>query len=98
MGEPDFALVEGPWRGRMGPVQSWALGFDAGWRLREVPLAPGGRRFILRPNEWREEWFGSAPLPKSVMIARLRRDLGLGPDVTDDCVEAAGIAGGWAKR
>jgi hypothetical protein len=94
----DFAVVEGPWtRGnKMGRVHMWGLGFDAAWRLATVNA---DRKFILRPDEWRAEW-GELLLgkPKSVIVARLRRELGLGPDVTDDCVEAAGIAGGWARR
>lgn len=93
--EYDFAIVEGPWRGPMGGVAMWGLGFDAAWRLCE---ANAKRKFILRPKEWRGEW-GLDGKPKSVIIARLRRDLGMTVEAaTDDMVEAAGIAGGWAKR
>lgn len=93
----DHAVVEGPWaHGPMGKVAMWGLGFDAAWRLATVNAE---RKFILRPDEWRAEW-GDLLLgkPKSVIVARLRRELGLGPNVTDDCVEAAGIAGAWARR
>lgn len=91
----DHAVVEGPWRGPMGGIAMWGLGFDASWRLCEV-LAT--RKFILCPKEWRTEW-GLDGKPKSVIVARLRRDLKLqGEGWTDDMVEAAGLAGGWARR
>lgn len=90
----DQAVVEGPWRGPMGGIAMWGLGFDAAWRLCGVSAT---RKFILRPAEWRAEW-GWGSKPKSVIVARLRRDLGLPTEATDDQVEACGIAGGWARR
>lgn len=92
----DHAVAEGPWpHGPMGKVAMWSLGFDCAWRLASVSAQ---RKFILRPDEWRAEW-DLVGKPKSVIVNRLRRDLGLpGAEITDDMVEAAGIAGAWAKR
>lgn len=101
----DHAVVEGPWsrQNKMGRLQMWGLGFDAAWRLREAPAA---RKFVLRPDEWRQEygWVGRS---KAVIVGRLRRDLDIVPTDaavdsrrrgTADEVEAAGIAGAWALR
>jgi hypothetical protein len=101
----DFAVVEGPWsrQNKMGKLQMWGLGFDASWRLCEAPAA---RKFVQRPDEWRAEW-GWVGKAKPVIINRLRRDLDIVPTDaaidtirrgTDDEVEAAGIAGAWARR
>lgn len=100
----DHFVVEGPWaHGPMGKVQMWSLGFAAAELLFAAPAA---RKFVQRPDEWRSE-LGLKGKPKSVIVKRLRRDLDIVPTDaavdshrrgTDDEVEAAGIAGAWARR
>lgn len=94
-----WAVVEGPWIGRMGKLQMWGLGADAGWRLRGVSAM---NHAILRPKDWRSEWGYGAGLPKDVIVARLRRDLERSGRYeagwTDDVVEACGIAIAFARK
>ncbi len=93
----DAVAVEGQWtsgRGggrRIGVMSMAALAFDAGLRLG---LVPAQRRFKLPPKVWRDVlWTGGGALPKSVVVARLRRDVpGVDAAWTDDVVEACGIA------
>lgn len=109
----DAAAVEGPWPGKMGKVQMWSLGFTA---ARAILAVKAERKFILTPKVWRAQWpclVGGGPwdqlpqparavlpLPKDVIVGRLRRDIvrlgfASGEAVsawTDDMVEAGGIA------
>lgn len=100
----DAVAVEGQWvaaRGsgrRIGAKAMASLAFDAGLRLGLVDAAV---RYRLPPNVWRDAlWPNGGALPKSVVVARLRRDLaaaGYHVDGTDDVVEACGIAFALAR-
>lgn len=96
----EACAVEGQWsaaRGgrRIGVMSMAALAFDAGLRLG---LVPAQRRFKLPPKVWRDAlWPSGGALPKSVVVARLRRDLSAPAAWTDDVVEACGIAHALAR-
>jgi hypothetical protein len=94
-GPVDAAAVEGQWfGGPMGAQRTATLAFDAGYRLASV-VAP--LKYRIPPQAWRKVLWptNGGSLPKAVVVARLRRLLGLdGPEPrgTDDEIEAAGIA------
>lgn len=90
----DIAVVESGWcHGKMGKVQMWGLGLDAGWRLCS---ALAHTKYTIAPKAWRAALGGlPANAPKAVIVARLRVLRYRVYDTTawtDDVVEACGVA------
>jgi hypothetical protein len=94
----DVVVVESGWpHGPMGKVQMWGLGFRACMQLLSAPLTANGARHTIKPKAWRAALGGlPANAPKAVIVARLRqiryRDVPGIADVSDDIIEARGIA------
>ncbi len=79
------------------------LAFAAGWMLGEWPNPPEqeAARIVLPVHVWKGAVFPGFLPPKAVYLANLRDLFGsaLRPDVTDDEIDAAGIAlAAWKLR
>jgi hypothetical protein len=88
-------VTEDVWFGGKGtPATISKLAFTCGRQLEQLHEShPSADMHRVPVAAWKDAAiFGGGRLRKDLFIARLRIQLRLGADVSDDCVEAAGIA------